>query len=80
MKLFAFYLQILLPLPLLVFICKLDSATVFCASLMVYALIYRPLTDAKRLADIGAIKRNEKWKLFIPFYRLNYFYELYFKA
>jgi hypothetical protein len=81
MRLVSYYLQIVLPLPLIYLINQiLHKSDVFVLLLLLYALFYRGLTDGFKLQRLGLLKGNELWKMFIPFstFRLRYFHELYF--
>jgi hypothetical protein len=82
MKLFSYYLQIVLPFPILyLFLEVLHSSWSFFIGLLLYAIVYRGFTDGYRLQKLGLIGKNELWKMFIPFstFRLKYFRELYFE-
>ena len=81
MKLVSYYLQIILPLPVIYLSNQMfHRPDIFVLLLLGYALLYRGLTDGFRLQRLGLMKRNELWKIFIPFstFRLRYFHELYF--
>ncbi len=77
MKLYIFYLLIIIPLGLMVLIALFGHPVFFMILLLVYALLYRPLIHIKKLISMGAIKSKESWKLFIPFMELRYFKDLY---
>jgi hypothetical protein len=80
MKLLSYYLQIVLPIPLMVWLAKLD-AYLFVAGLFFYVLVYRTLVDYFRLVDLGIFtKKTDFWKLLVPLYRIKVFHELYFKV
>lgn len=79
MKLLYYYLQIILPIPLLLIFFQLDLYWTCIISTLIYSLIYRPLINALRLMEMGAIEKGEAIKLFIPFYSAKYFYELHFR-
>jgi len=77
----VYYLAIASPLVVLVILLKVQdiSSLTFTVLLLIWALIYRPLTDGKRLIEKGIIQKREIWKLFIPFRRYKWLNELYFK-
>lgn len=78
MKLFSYYLQILLPLPVIYFIHEIQpSSTVFLIMVLVYYIIYRGLVDGFRLQKLGLLEKGSLWKMFVPFYG---FRRKYFKA
>lgn len=79
MKLLYYYLQIILPIPLLLIFVQLDLYWTFIVSTLLYAFIYRPLINTWRLLDMGVIRKEEALKLFIPLYSTKYFYELHFR-
>lgn len=76
-----YYLQILLPLPLLYLVAKSDNAWIFVILLFVYALAYRPLVDGYRLYNKGVIKKSDIKKSFYTSFSwdIKYFKELYLK-
>ena len=74
-----YYLAILLPIPLLIWISRTDNSGWFTILLLVYALPYRTLIDGMRLISKRIIKWSEIWKLLIPGQRLEYTRDLYFK-
>lgn len=76
-NLFIYYLLIFIPLPILFYIGKLKSE-LFIFSFILY-LVYRGFLDANRLVKIGVISKKDFYQSFIPFWKLKYFYELYFK-
>lgn len=79
-NIFFFYLAILAPLAGVIWLGKAGHINAFAACLLGYAFIYRSLTDGYRLIGKGLIKRNDLWKMFIPFWlRPKYFMDLYFK-
>ena len=75
----VYYLAILLPIPLLIWLSKTNNSDWFTFLLLVYALPYRTLIDGMRLISKRLMRWNENWKLFIPGQRLEYTRELYFK-
>lgn len=77
-KLLKYYIFILAPFILLYPVIKLDNPGYIVGFLLLY-LIYRGFLDGKRLVDKGILKKREEWKTFIPFYRFQYFRQLYFE-
>lgn len=75
---FLFYLIIVLPLVLLLYLAVEGYSMGFAIGIIVYALIYRPLTDYFRLKS----KRNKEdvplARFFIPFYSIRWFREIHF--
>ena len=79
-KLFNYYLKILIPLGILIWLNKTDlNPTLFVFLLFFYALIFRTYVDGKRLADKNIIPKKDIWKMIIPGKRFEYFKELYLK-
>ena len=79
-KLFNYYLKILIPLGILIWLNKTDlNPTLFVFLLFFYALIFRTYVDGKRLADKKIIPKKDIWKMIIPGKRFEYFKELYLK-
>lgn len=78
MKLFFYYILVLLPLPLIIWFSKVNR-DMFVFMLFFYALLYRPILDALKLLSNKTIKSNMIWKVFIPFWRLKYYRKLYFE-
>jgi hypothetical protein len=73
----VYYFVILAPLVAILFTLKERNGT-FAILLLIYALVYRPLTDGYRLYVKGLITRKEIGNMFIPFYyRAKWFKELY---
>lgn len=64
-----FYTIILIPIPIMFYLAKNNHLNSFFLMLIIYILIYRPLTDGIRLYSKGIIKKSEIWKLLIPFFR-----------
>lgn len=79
MRLLSYYLQIILPLVFLVWLIEIQAIDVFVLSLLAYVLVYRPVIDGFRLVELGLINKTKSWKLFIPFYSMRHFHDLYFK-
>lgn len=80
MKLLSYYLIILIPMPLLYWAAKFIDAPTFCIGLIIYVILYRPFVDGLRLIDLGLLKKQDLWKMFLgmPYYHLKNFKELYF--
>jgi len=80
-NLLVYYLSITIPLLVIFLLLKFQyiNSMTFAILMVLWALIYRPITDGIRLIEKGIIQKNEIWKLFIPFWRNNWFRELYFK-
>lgn len=80
-NLFIYYLTILLPLGILIWLSKTDlmNPTLFVLLFFFYALIFRTYVDGKRLADKNIIPKKDIWKMIIPGKRFVYFKELYLK-
>jgi hypothetical protein len=81
MKLFSYYLQIMLPFLFLFALSKLFGSFTFVVGLFFYVFVYRPFVDGYKLLRTGLIDKNSFWKLFIPFnpFRLKFFHQLYFE-
>ena len=82
-NLFYFYSAVFAP-AILIFTIKnaeLIGGNAFLISILSYALIYRPFLDGNRLYQKGLIKKNEIWKIYIPFNSIKFknFKELYLK-
>jgi hypothetical protein len=77
----VYFLAIATPLValILLLITKGISSLTFALLLLIWALIYRPITDGKRLIEKGVIQKKDIWKLFLPFYRYKWINELYFQ-
>jgi len=80
MKLLFYYLQILLPVALMVYLYERELYATTLVAILVYVLLYRPLVDSHRLIRLGEMPRKDRWKMFIPFYGAKYFGALYFGA
>ncbi len=75
----VYYLAILLPVPLLIWVSKSGYSGWFVALIFIYALPYRTLIDGVRLVNKKIIKLREIWKLLVPWQRFEYTKELYFR-
>jgi hypothetical protein len=81
MRLLSYYLQLLLPIGILVWLSEIHFPVLFVLGLLFYVLVYRTVVDYFRLTALGIFKeKSDFWKLFIPLFRSKYFYELYFRA
>ncbi|MDA3930004.1 MAG: hypothetical protein PF541_13725 [Prolixibacteraceae bacterium] len=74
----VYYLVILLPILLIIWVATIESSTWFVYLILIYALPYRILTDGARLVSKDAMKWNDVWKLLFPGSRFRYFKVLYF--
>jgi hypothetical protein len=72
-----FYLQILVPLPVLLLVGLYGSSWDFWILILIY-IFYRMVTDANKLINSGAISKKDTWQLFTPFISVKYFKQLYF--
>lgn len=78
-SLMAFYLKALIPLPALYIPAEMGIDWLFVAYLLLYLFVFRTILDGNRLVEKGVISKAERWKLIIPFWRYQYFEELYFR-
>lgn len=78
-NIFIYYLVIILPIPLLIWLAESDNTGWFAIGTLIYALPYRTLIDGMRLTGKNLMRWNEIWKLLIPGKRLDYTQALYFK-
>lgn len=74
---FVYYLVIIVPLLLLVWAIKVSPNNYWAIGILLYATVYRFLTDWLRLKSKGVEGDFQAWKLIIPLYRLKYFKKLY---
>ena len=65
-NIFVYYLAILLPIPLLIWISTTEASMWFAILLLVYVIPYRTLVDGLRLVNKKVLKWNEIWKLWVP--------------
>jgi len=80
-NLLAYYIAILVPLFLiLLYLAGPHNSLTFVVFLFCYVL-YRGLTDGKRLIDKGVVRGQDRWKVYIPFYinHLKHFKDLYLR-
>tara|TARA_B000000460_G_C21437504_1_gene357921 strand:+ start:186 stop:410 length:225 start_codon:yes stop_codon:yes gene_type:complete len=68
-NLFCYYLAILCPAIFIFWLknAELIASNAFLISIFSYALLYRPFLDGMRLYHKGCIKKDEVWKIYIPF-------------
>jgi len=80
-NLFIYYLTILSPIGVLIWLSRTDlvNPTLFVLLLFFYILIFRTYVDGKRLSDKNIIQKKDIWKMIIPGKRFEYFKELYLK-
>ena len=80
-NLFVYYLAILIPVSIIVYIYAIEliGFTTFLVLIMAYLLLYRTWTDGSRLAAKGIIKRQDRWKMMLPGMHMKHFTELYLK-
>ncbi len=80
-NLFVYYVSILLPLAILLFLYgkELIGFTPFLVLILVYLLLYRTWTDGTRLAAKGIIPKKDRWKMMLPGMHMKHFTELYLK-
>ena len=76
-NLFYYYMAILIPLLLIVWIAYNGDKLVFFISIIVYFL-YRGIIDGNRLYKLGVIEKKDMLKAYNPIYTIKYFKELYF--
>ncbi|MFD0931119.1 hypothetical protein ACFQ0R_00760 [Psychroflexus salinarum] len=79
-NIYLYYISILAPLLFILWLSSSDTidSTLFFIVLIVYAFIYRPFVDGKRLAEKNILQNKDIWKMLYPGNHLNYFKELYF--
>ena len=77
-NIFVYYLAILLPIPLLIWISTTESSMWFAILLLVYVIPYRTLVDGLRLVNKKVLKWNEIWKLWVPWKFRELINDLYF--
>jgi len=76
-NLLYYYMQILLPIPLIALFAAMDLTWIFLTFFIFYVLIYRPIIDGDKLVRKGLMNRSNRWKLLLPFWHIKYFKELY---
>lgn len=77
-NLFVYYVQILLPLPLIYISSEFGNSSFF-VGLLAFYLIYRIFVDYYRLVKKGLMEKKYFFKILIPFWRTQFFKELYFE-
>jgi hypothetical protein len=75
----VYYIAIILPIGLLVWLAITGNTSWFAILLLTYLIPYRMIIDGMRLVEKNQMKWSEIWKLFIPWMRYDYFRELYFR-
>jgi len=80
-NLFVYYVVILAPIGLIVWLNKagLISTNVFVGLFFFYLLVYRTYVDGKRLSDKNVIAKKDMWKMILPGSHVKHFKELYLK-
>jgi len=80
-NLFTYYLLIIAPLVILIWLNQADlvSGWWFIGLFLLYALVYHTYIDGKRLVGKDIIEKKEIWKMIIPGSRLAHFQELYLR-
>ena len=79
-NLIVYYIVILVPLGMLIFLSKTHqiNSDLFAILILSYFFPYRFITDYYRLLNKGIINKKDFWKLFNPFFwRLKFYKELY---
>ncbi len=79
MKLFTFYFLILLPIPFIFFLAKLGDTFMFFSFIGLYVFIYRPYIEGNKLMKKGIVEKKDIWKIYVPFYSLYYFDDIFFR-
>ena len=77
MKLYIYYILVIIPLVFIYFVSKQENDT-FIYLLFFYALVYRPVLDALKLITNNIISKDMIYKVFIPFWIIRFYKELYF--
>ena len=79
-NIFIFYIFIIIPFGtiFILFRQNLVSSNIFILSLLIYALIYRPLLSGIRLIQSGKINKKQLWHKYIPGWNSRFFFFLYF--
>jgi hypothetical protein len=79
-KLFFYHLLTLLPMMVILslYIYAFIGSALFAILFFLYAFVYRPYIDFKRLHEKGLVTKEEFKKSF-GFIRFNYYYELLFE-
>ncbi len=80
-KIVLFYVVLMMPL-LLLFVLKNSvrlGSVPFVVFLSIYCLIYNPLVQGYKLYRKGILKKNDLFKMLIPFYSIRYFGQVFLK-
>ncbi|WP_034923176.1 hypothetical protein [Gillisia sp. CAL575] len=80
-NIYFYYLAILSPLAMLLYLMKMNylNSWLFMILIFAYSLIYRTYIDGLRLSSKGIIDKADIWKMVYNGRRFQYFKELYFK-
>jgi hypothetical protein len=80
-NLFVYYLAILLPIVIILFLYgkEVIGFTSLLVLVIAYLLVYRTWTDGSRLAAKGIISKKDRWKMMLPGMHMKHFTELYLK-
>lgn len=80
-NLFFYYLAILVPVAIILFLYGNDQIgfTSFLILVIAYLLIYRTWVDGSRLAAKGIISKKDCWRMMLPGMHMKHFTELYLK-
>jgi hypothetical protein len=64
-----FYIIVSIPVLIDIFyVSPVYGATAFTITFLVYAFVFRPITDGLRFVAIGKLQQKDMWKMFIPLY------------
>jgi len=77
-NIFVYYIVILAPIPLLVWLAQIQSSW-FIIAILTYCIPYRLLIDGARLVNKKVITWKQVWRLLVPWLFADYFRELYIK-
>jgi len=76
---FLFWAMAIWPVGVMWIIISSHSSFWFTVSVLIYALIYRPVLNIVRLLTLGKIDKHSAWKLFISFYQNKFAKSLWLK-
>ncbi len=79
MKIFIYYIKILIPIFFIFFFLNYN-AYLLIAALLIYVFLYRNFIDSQRLKDLGLIDRMTISPVKLFKYRIKYFHDLYFRV
>ena len=80
LKLLLFYLLIIVPFGLIIFNLERLGASSYLILIFAYVLLYRPILHIIRLWDLKLVGKENWMRLFIPFWYLRFFRQLYFSV